>query len=153
MTNSTEITKKRTPIPENAYRNEVLVRFADCDLAQMVFYPRFLVMFNDLVEDWFREGLQLPFSELHHGRGWGLPTVHLEVDFVACRLGDVLKASLAVQHIGRTSIRLQILLHGPDGNDRVRGQVVLVLTELHATRSIPIPDELRARISKFIMKT
>src|SRR5277367_5462572 len=111
MSKTAEVSKQRTPVPDNAFRTEVLVRFADCDPAQMVFYPRYLVMFNDLVEDWFREGLHLPFAEFHDVRGWGIPTVHLEVDFVAPgRLGEVLQASLAVEHLGRTSIHLQILL-------------------------------------------
>ena len=41
------------------YRSTVLVRFADCDPAGIVFYPRYMEMFNALVEDWFREGLKL----------------------------------------------------------------------------------------------
>jgi len=104
------------------------------------------------VEDWFRDGLHLPFAEFHDVRGWGIPTVHLEVDFVApCRLGEVLQASLAVQQIGRSSIHLQILLHGPDGSDRVRGKVVLVLTEMKTTKAVPIPDDLRTRMANFKM--
>ena len=69
------------------FRSEILIRFAHCDPAGIVFYPRYLEMFNNLVEDWFREGLGLPFPDLIK-RGWGVPTAHLEVDFVAtCFLG------------------------------------------------------------------
>src|SRR6476469_7646817 len=74
---------RKSHVTERAFCSEILVRFADCDPAQMVFYPRYLVMFNDLVEDWFREGLKLPFSYYHFEQQHGLPTVHLEVDFVA----------------------------------------------------------------------
>ena len=140
----------QTLIPANAYRSEVLVRFRDCDSAKMVFYPRYLEMFNDLVEDWFREALALPFDVMHRDHGWGLPTVHLEVDFaVPSRLGEVLSASLSVQRIGTSSIALQILLHGPDGHDRVRGHVVLVLTDIAQNRARPIPPDLRQRIEGF----
>jgi len=133
-----------------SFQSEILVRFADCDPAQMVFYPRYLVMFNDLVEDWFREGLKLPFSYYHFEQQHGLPTVHLKVDFVApSRLGEILTATLTVNTVGKSSLALDILLRGPDGSDRVRGKVVLVVTDLRSNRAIPIPDDLRARILQY----
>jgi len=132
------------------FRSEILVRFADCDYARMVFYPRYLVMFNNLVEDWFAAGLNLSFSELHAQRGWGVPTVHLEVDFRSPSfLGDVLQATLAVTSLGRSSVGLEIILSGPDGVERVRGKLVLVLMELGRNRSHTIPDDLRARMARF----
>ncbi len=132
------------------FHKNVLVRFADCDPAGMVFYPRYLEMFNNLVEDWCQEELDLPFSEVHTGRGWGLPTVHLNVDFVAPSfLGEVLSATLAVTSLGTSSIALDILLRGPDGVDRVRGKVVLVLMDTRQKRALSIPDDIRARIAEF----
>jgi 4-hydroxybenzoyl-CoA thioesterase len=132
------------------YRKQVLVRFGDCDAAGIVFYPRYLDMFNSLVEDWCREELNFSFSEIVTGRGWGLPTVHLEVDFVAPSVfGDVLSATLVVTALGKTSINLNILLQGSDSVDRVRGKVTLVLIDRKQHRAIPIPDEVRERILSF----
>jgi len=136
-----------------AYRAEILVRFAHCDPAGIVFYPRYLEMFNNLVEDWCRE-LQLPFAEVQSGRGQALPTVHLDVDFVApCTMGEVLAASLSVRALGDTSITLDIVLQGPDGADRVRGRVVLVLMDAATKRAAAIPDDLRERISAFTVRS
>jgi 4-hydroxybenzoyl-CoA thioesterase len=133
-----------------AYRKQVLIRFGDCDAAGIVFYPRYLDMFNSLVEDWFREKLDFSFSEIVTHRGWGLPTVHVEVDFFAPSVfGEVLSAVLCVTAIGTTSINLDIALQGPDGADRVRGKVVLVLIERKQLRAIPIPDEVRDKVSQF----
>ena len=133
-----------------AYRKQILVRFGDCDAAGIVFYPRYLEMFNSLVEDWFREKLDFSFSEIVTHRGWGLPTVHLEVDFLAPSVfGDVLSAVLRVTAIGTTSMNLDIVLQGPAGADRVRGKVVLVLIDRKQLRAIPIPDELRAKFRSF----
>jgi 4-hydroxybenzoyl-CoA thioesterase len=132
------------------YRKQVLVRFGDCDAAGIVFYPRYLEMFNSLVEDWYHDELHFSFTEIVTTRGWGLPTVHLEVDFVApSRFGDLLSATLSVRELGTTSVHLDIVLQGSDGGDRVRGKVVLVLIDRRAHRAIPIPDEVRARISAF----
>jgi 4-hydroxybenzoyl-CoA thioesterase len=137
---------EETSVPEVAYRAEILVRFADCDPAGMVFYPRYFEMFNGLVEDWCREGLQSSFRELAE-HGLGFPTVHIEAEFPAPSfMGEVLNATLSVRELGTSSITLLIVFRGPDGIDRVRGNVVLVLIDLEKKRPVPIPDELRARI-------
>jgi 4-hydroxybenzoyl-CoA thioesterase len=137
--------------PGSPFRSEILVRFADCDYARMVFYPRYLVMFNNLVEDWFAAGLDLSFAKLHAELGWGVPTVHLEVDFKAPSfLGDVLNASLVVTSLGRSSFGLQITLSGQDGIERVRGELVLVLMELGQNRAHAIPDHLREGMARFM---
>ena len=44
------------------------VRFQHVDYAGIVFYPRFLEMLNCLVEDWFEEALDRPFSKIHEGQ-------------------------------------------------------------------------------------
>ena len=134
----------------SAYRKQILVRFGDCDAAGIVFYPRYFDIFNSLVEDWCREELDFSFSEIVTRRGWGLPTVHLEVDFlVPSVFGEVLSAMLSVTALGKTSINLNILLQGPDAVDRVRGKVTLVLIDRKQHRAIPIPDEVRDRILNF----
>jgi 4-hydroxybenzoyl-CoA thioesterase len=135
-----------------SFTTEVLVRFADCDPAGIVFYPRLLEMFNNLVEDWCSTGLRFSFDDIVIQRGWGLPTVHLEADFVApCRMGEVLTAKLFVRKIGRSSLPADIVLCGPDQSDRVRGKVVLVLTDRREHRAIAFPDALRDRILAFVV--
>jgi len=132
------------------FRKQILVRFGDCDAAGIVFYPRYLEMFNNFVEDWYREALHFSFTEIVTTRGWGLPTVRLEVDFlVPSVFGDYLSASLAVREIGTSSLTLDISLRGPDGTDRVRGKVVLVMIDRRNLKAIPIPDDVRARIVPF----
>ncbi len=132
------------------YRSDILIRFAHCDPAGIVFFPRYLAMFNDLVEDWCRDELGFTFADIHAGHGWGLPTVHLEVDYLApSRIGDRLTANLTVRSIGTSSLRLIIVLTGPDHQDRVRGEMVVVLTDPGSMRATPIPDDLRKRIAPF----
>jgi len=132
------------------YRSEIRIRFSHCDPAGIVFFPRYLEMFNDIVEDWCRDELNVSFAEIHGGRGWGVPTVHLDVDFIAPSvIGDVLSATLAVRSLGSTSFGLNIVLQGPDGADRVRGHAVLVLVDPKSLRPTPIPDEMRARMAAF----
>jgi 4-hydroxybenzoyl-CoA thioesterase len=135
-----------------SFQTQVLVRFADCDPAGIVFYPRLLEMFNNLVEDWCCTGLKFSFDDIVIKRGWGLPTVHLEADFIApCRLGEVLTAKLFVRSVGTSSVSADIALCGYDQADRVRGKVVLVLMDRQAVRAMPWPDALRSSIKAFIV--
>jgi 4-hydroxybenzoyl-CoA thioesterase len=62
----------------------------------------------------------------------------------------VLSASLVVRKLGTTSFALDIVLAGPDGIDRVRGYIVLVLIDAATKRACPIPPDLRGRMSAFM---
>src|SRR5258708_3551941 len=85
------------------------IRYADCDAAGIVNYPHYFTMAEGLIEDWFAQQLGLPFGELLNNRNLGLATVHLTADIERqCRFGETLTWSLAVQEIGRSTIRLKV---------------------------------------------
>lgn len=123
------------------------IRFSDCDPAGIVFYPQYFVMFNGLVEDWFTEGLGIPFEQLITTRRTGLPTAHLSVDFRApSAFGETVRLGLSVQRLGGKSIELQVRCLGPDGAVRITMRQVLVTTSLATHQAIAIPDDIRAAI-------
>ena len=41
----------------SANQGEVLVQFAHCDPAGIVFYARYFEIINEVVEDWFEDAL------------------------------------------------------------------------------------------------
>jgi len=124
----------------------VNVRFADVDPAGIVFYPRYFEMLNGAVEDWFAQLLGLDFKTMHLDRHLGVPTVKLEVEFLApSELGDELTISLSVKDIGRSSCAITVLFRGED-RDRLRVQVVLVYMDLQAQRAVSWPDSVRQRM-------
>ena len=133
------------------YRAEVLVRFAYCDPAEIVSYPSYMEMFNGTVKDWLRDKLGHSFLEIFV-RGWGLPTAHLNADFAAPRgMGDALSAVVFVKSVGTISTTLNLVLSVQGGNVRVRGEVVLVLSDARENRPCAIPDGLPKRIEPFCM--
>jgi 4-hydroxybenzoyl-CoA thioesterase len=78
------------------------IKFAHCDAAGIVFYPRYFEMLNELVEDWFEEALDLPFSKLHDGEG--VPTVDIKIKFrKASRLGTLFTKKLWLTRLGTSS--------------------------------------------------
>ena len=132
-----------------AFERKQRVRFAHCDPAGIVFYPQYLVMCNELVEDWFDQGLGLPYAQFVGQRRLGLPTVRLECDFTAVsRFGDTLAQTLRVHRAGRSSLDVRIEMHGDDGI-RLRVRKVLVCTSLQTHRAQPLPDDVRALVAPY----
>ena len=126
------------------------VRFADCDPAGIVFFPQYLVMLNTLVEQWFDEGLGVPFAGLIGARRTGLPTLRLECDFTAIsRHGELLTQRLVVERLGRSSL---VLRHEFSGGDELRlgARQVPVCTSLDTHRPQPLPDDVRLALAPYL---
>ena len=135
------------------FEREQRVRFGHCDPAGIVFFPQYLVMLNELVEDWFDTGLGISYATFVGERRLGLPTVRLECDFTAVsRLGDLLTQRLSVQRAGRSSLALAVEMHGA-GELRVRVAQVLVCTSLQTHRPQPLPDDVRAGLAPYVAQS
>ncbi len=131
-----------------SFRSELLIRFRHCDLAGIVFYPRYVELLNDVVEDWFA-AMDLSFGKLL-GQGLAAPMAALDVQFhKPSRLGETLAAALDVERIGRTSCRVVVRLAGPDGVARVTFQATMVCAALAEMRPQPWPDALRQELSRY----
>ena len=80
----------------------------------------------------------------------GVPTVRMEVDFVApSEIGDTLTFQLTVKRIGTRSIVLSLAAFAGD-TLRVQVQQTIVLFSLERRESVAIPDHLRQRLSLFL---
>jgi 4-hydroxybenzoyl-CoA thioesterase len=131
------------------FERERTIRFSHCDPAGIVFFPQYLVMVNDLNEDWVGSLLGVPYADLIGRRRTGLPTVSLQCDFTAVsRMGEVVTLGLSVERLGSKSITLR---HGCRLGDESRMGIrqVLVTTDLDTHRAIEIPADLRAAIERF----
>ncbi|HRI18283.1 MAG TPA: thioesterase family protein [Burkholderiaceae bacterium] len=131
------------------FEREQLIRFSHCDPAAIVFFPRYFVMFNNHVEDWFDDGLKLGYAHVVTERRIGLPTVSIRCDFSRpSRMGERVHLGLAVERLGRSSITLALeCRHGDEL--RVRAQQVIVTQSLESGHAVPIPDDIRAAMAAF----
>ena len=133
------------------FTTDLRIRFAHCDPAGIVFYPRYFEMINGVVEDWCAQGLGYSFHEMHVVCSLGLPTVRLETDFVkVSKLGETLRAELSVTQLGGASLELALRLVGPDGDLRVKVKLVLVMMDLKKHRAVAIPPALRERMQDYL---
>ena len=127
------------------------IRFHHCDPAGIVFYPQCLVLCNEVIEDWFDEGIGIDFYKLHADIRRGVPMRHLEVDFIAPSMhGDDLTFTLVVNRIGNTS--MDIMTTAAMGDEvRFRAKHTVVWADLGgAPRATPIEGEWRERFSRFL---
>ena len=130
------------------------VRFAECDPAGIVFFPQYLVMLNSFVEQWFDDGLHIPYARLIGERRTGLPTVRLEVDFTAIsRHGDRITLAVQIEKLGRSSMTLQLACHAGEDDSRelrFKARQVLVCTNLLTHRPQPLPDDVRSALMPYV---
>ncbi|HZV83652.1 MAG TPA: thioesterase family protein [Brevundimonas sp.] len=131
------------------FTSERRVRFADCDAAGIVFYPRYFEMLNGVVEDWFAGPLGVSFRKLHMERHVSVPTAAVEARFIApSRLEDELTFSLTVTRLGGASCGLRHRITA-DGQTRFEATQTIV----HVGASLkpePWPYALRTRIAPYL---
>ena len=130
------------------------VRFADTDPAGMVYFPRYFVMTNDLVEEWFADALDLPYRRIFEEGIRAVPLLNVTATFPApSRLGDMLDFTLAVSRLGNKSFSLKIKAH-------CRAEARLVSDQASAwtrrdggsLKAEVIPPPVRARMEQFLEK-
>lgn len=138
------------------------VRFQHVDYAGIVFYPRFLEMLNCLVEDWFEEALDRPFSKMHdprqsrtgQGQTNGIPTVDLKIQFKnAARLGEILTKKLWVIELKNSSILCGFQFVNEAESTVLEGEVTLVNVafnpERNGIKAEPFTEEMKNKIRNY----
>lgn len=134
------------------FSTPISIRFAHCDPAGIVFYPRYFELINGVVEDWCAQGLGMSFHEMHMVQGIGLPTVHIETDFVKTSvMGDELVAELRVVKLGRASTTVEIRMLGQEQDLRLKAQLVLVMAQVQERKAIALPIALRQQMQRYLV--
>jgi 4-hydroxybenzoyl-CoA thioesterase len=136
-------------VQRGVHVHRVEVRFGDCD-------PAGFDLFHQAMETWFAAGLGLAYAGVIVGRRLGFPAVHSEADFKRpCALGEAIAVELRVARLGRSSIGLDYVVRGVDGDVRLTGATTCVVMDLDPAspgfrRAVALPDDLRVRIERFM---
>jgi acyl-CoA thioester hydrolase len=76
------------------------------------------------------------------------PRVAVSVDFtMPLRFNDEVTVRLAVEHVGRTSVRYALAITGPDGV-AASGSVTACFTDASCGRAAPWPQDIRDRLTR-----
>ncbi len=136
--------------PPHAFSARRTVRFAACDPAGIVFYPRFFEILDDVKEEFFATVLGQPIHLYFRDRRRGFPIARLETDFLAPSYhGDMLEVGLAIRHVGRTSVRMDYRI-ACGGQPRLQARTVIVFTDLADGRPVPLDPPLREALQRCV---
>jgi 4-hydroxybenzoyl-CoA thioesterase len=119
------------------------VRFDEVDAAGIAYFANFFTWCHDAMGAMLAP-LDGGYPALVAGRRLGLPAVHVEADFASpLRFGDEVRVVVAVERIGTSSCALRFDLARVDGTHVATIRHIVVLTDLTALRSRPLPQDLR----------
>ena len=54
---------------------EKTLHFQHCDPAGIIFYPQYFVLFHEVLENWWTEGLGIPYGDYIRRQRLGVPAV------------------------------------------------------------------------------
>jgi acyl-CoA thioester hydrolase len=135
------------PAPE-PFRFETRIRFIDTDASGRIHYTAMFRYFES-AEIEFLRSLGITYDAQ---RGYNLPRVHVECDFLRV-IGhdDLIHIEVSLTRLGRSSIRFEFQTFKA-GELAAKGAVVVACADRHTLRSVPMPDQLRAKLSAVLIE-
>lgn len=132
------------------FTHEQIIRFAHCDPAGIVYFPRFFDLAHTVMEDWFANGVGYSMPDMILRQRIGTPTVTIHCDFAkALRMGDMLRFDLRVTRMGRSSVQLDY--RGSfQSEEHLHIVQTIAFVDLERMHSIPIPEHVRGRIEAYM---
>jgi YbgC/YbaW family acyl-CoA thioester hydrolase len=126
------------------------VSFDEVDAAGIAFFATFLRWCHETMAA-LLDSLEGGYAKLIRARRLGLPAVHVEADFASpLRFGDEVTIAVCVERLGTSSCLFRYDVRGPAGRQAATVRHVVVLTDLDAMRSQPIPDDVRALLARYL---
>lgn len=133
-----------------SFTKRLSVHWQDCDVAGIVYYPKFFDMINVVTEDWFKEALGTPYADLMREQHIGFPTVKVDCEFAKpCQYGEEVELSLSLAAIGRTSIVLEFVALAGE-QPCLRATHTLVMMSRDSFSAVPLPPQLRAAMTPYL---
>jgi acyl-CoA thioester hydrolase len=130
------------------FRVQRRVEFADTDMAGIVHFANFF-RFMEAAEHAYLRACGLNVYTTWEGETVTFPRVSASCDFVRpVRFGDVIDIDVAVEKVGRTSVRYGFTC--THGGERVAtGQITTVLCQVregHGLEAMEVPPAMRERL-------
>ncbi|MDE0717272.1 MAG: acyl-CoA thioesterase, partial [Rhodospirillaceae bacterium] len=130
------------------YRTEIIVEWAHCDAAGIVFYPWFYTWFDQATERLFSaNALSYPEMERDFGVS-GMPLLETGATFRnACRLGNRLTMASHVSEWGGKTFTVRHALTHADGRPALEGfekrvWVIPAPDRPAGIKAVPVPEEV-----------
>jgi acyl-CoA thioester hydrolase len=131
------------------FRFETRIRFIDTDASGRIHYTAMFRYFESAEIEFLRT-LGVTYDA---ERGYNLPRVHVECDFLRV-IGhdDLIQIEVSLTKLGRSSIRFEFQTFKA-GELAAKGAVVVACADRQTLRSVPMPGELRAKLNNVLIET
>jgi acyl-CoA thioester hydrolase len=131
------------------FRHRLRVRWSECDLQGVVFYPNYLAYFDHLLTELWREavGSYARIQEL------GIDLVVAEAGIryrVSARFDEEIELTAMISRLGTTSMTMDLTAERVgDGALLVEGELRHVFVDPHTFQKREMPEQVRERLSRF----
>lgn len=126
------------------------VKWGDTDFARVVYTTRFLDYMMEAAEVWFKRLTGEPWAEFGVARGITVPAVGCSLDFHhALGPDEQLDITVFLERIGRSSHTVSVKGHDRNGVHCFDGIVTFATIDPAAEKSVPMPDDLVARLNAY----
>jgi acyl-CoA thioester hydrolase len=132
-----------------AFRHRLRVRWSECDLQGVVFYPNYLAYFDNLLTELWREAVG-PYGEITH-LGIDLVVAEATVRYrVSARFDEEIDVVAAISRLGTTSMTTDLRIERvEDGAVLAEGELRHVFVDPDSFEKREIPADVRGGLSRF----
>ena len=131
------------------FRHRLRVRWSECDLQGVVFYPNYLAYFDHLLTELWREAVG-PYGRIHE-LGIDLVVAEATVRYrAAARFDDEIEIVASVARLGTTSMTTELTIERmEDGALLAEGELRHVFVHPESFDKRDIPAEVRGGLKRF----
>jgi acyl-CoA thioester hydrolase len=131
------------------FRHRLRVRWSECDLQGVVFYPNYLAYFDHLLTELWREAVG-PYGQIHE-LGIDLVVAEATVRYrTSARFDDEVEVVAAIARLGSTSMSTELRIERVDDRATLaEGELRHVFVDPASFEKREIPDGVRSGLSRF----
>src|SRR5215470_155094 len=135
------------------YRTAFRVRLDDVDYARVLYFARYIHFCMVGLEDFFREGLGLPWNVMLDENHVVMPTANVQIDYHSpLRFGEEAEIAITVGHLGNKSVRFDYEMRRRPGGEAVcDARQSCAFADTRTWQTCPIPPKYRAAFERFLV--
>ena len=132
------------------FRHRLRVRWSECDLQGVVFYPNYLAYLDHTVTELWREAVG-PYTEMIPEHGVDMVVAEVSLRYRAsARFDDELEISATIARLGETSITTSFTIERlADRALLTEGELRHVFVDPGDFRKRQMPESVRAALARF----
>jgi acyl-CoA thioester hydrolase len=140
-------------VPE-PFRHRLRVRWSECDLQGVVFYPTYLTYFDHAITELWRESVG-PYAEMVPQHGVDMVVGEASIRYVAsARFDDEVDVAATVTRLGTTSMTTALSAErAADGALLVEGELRHVFVDPETMQKREIPRAVREALGRYAAVT